>query len=138
MPKRTVYFQENLEHKILRHSWRNSKVSVKVQSDSLYLFSKPGQNYIKGSDIFSVLLIFYTSLNSIFGRKSQNSQLEMNFSSIQLNFEGDIYSTYGVIVFLVGTTISGPRDRTIKKTVKNDSQSQMAPRRRSLSVRVKK
>ena len=49
------------------------------------------------------------------------------FFSVQLNFEGNLYSTYVVKLFLVGI-----------KNTKNHHESQMAPRRRSSSVRVKR
>ena len=40
VPKRKVYFRENLWDKIRGYWWLNPKVSVKVQSDTLYIFSK--------------------------------------------------------------------------------------------------
>ena len=38
MPKRMVYFRKNLKTEIRGHSLSHPKVSVKDQSDSLYIF----------------------------------------------------------------------------------------------------
>ena len=62
---------------------------------------------IEISESFTVILNFYSRLNLIFWRNSQNGQLEMNFFSVQRNFEGDLYSTYVVKVSLEGITILG-------------------------------
>ena len=42
----------------------------------------------------------------------------MSFFSAQVNFEGNLYSTYFVKVLTVGITISGRRDRAIWKIPK--------------------
>ena len=47
-------------------------------------------------------------------RDSQNDQFKNDFFSVQRNFEGNLYSTYVVKVFLAGITILGRRDLSIK------------------------
>ena len=60
-----------------------------------------------------------------------------DFFSIELIFVGNLYSTNVVKVFFAGITILCRRDRA-NKNAKNISKSQMAPGRRSSSVRVNK
>ena len=42
----------------------------------------------------------------------------MFFFTVELNFEGDLYSTYVVKVYFVGIKILGQRDRAMKKMSK--------------------
>ena len=72
----------------------------------------PIKHNIEISESFIVTFNFYSRLNLIFWRNSQNGQWKMNFFSVQRNFEANLYSTY---VVQVGITFLGRRDLTIKK-----------------------
>ena len=75
----------------------------------------PDQPHKKLPESFTAILNFYIRFYSIFGRNSRNGQWEMNFFSVQLKFEGNLYSTYAVKVFLVGKTFLTRRDWKIEK-----------------------
>ena len=48
MPKRMVYFQKNIEHKIQWYSWPNLKLPVQVQSRRIHILKRSCLRFHKG------------------------------------------------------------------------------------------
>ena len=80
---------------------------------------------VKFSEGFTVILNFYSRLNSIIGRNSLIGLWEIFFFLAQRFFAQNLKSTKAVKVLIMGINILGRRDRTVKKMPKNDPESQM-------------